>query len=42
MMIYKLLEQASKRWQKMWGYKLIPLVLNNVKFVDGEEMNKAA
>lgn len=42
MMVYKLLEQASKRWQKMWGYKLIPLVLNDVIFVDGEEMNKAA
>lgn len=42
MMIYKLLEQASKRWQKMWGYKLIPLVLNDVKFFDGEEMKKAA
>lgn len=42
MMVYKLLEQASKRWQKMWGYNLIPLVLKGVKFVDGKELKKAA
>jgi transposase-like protein len=42
MMVFKLLEHASQRWQKMCGYKLIPKVLNNVEFVDGEELNKAA
>jgi len=41
MMIYKLMEMASKRWQRMWGYKLIPLVLDGVTFVDGEEVRKA-
>jgi len=42
MMIFKLIQMASKRWQKMWGYNLIPLVLNGVKFVDGIEYKKAA
>ncbi|NJO03946.1 MAG: IS256 family transposase [Bacteroidia bacterium] len=42
MMIFKLIQMASKRWQKMWGYNLIPLVLNGAKFVDGELLEKAA
>lgn len=42
MMIFKLVQMASKRWQRMWGYNLIPLVLNGVKFVDGIELKKAA
>jgi hypothetical protein len=42
MMIYKLLEQATKRWQRLWGYNLIPLVLRKEKFVDGELLKKVA
>ncbi|MBD3345435.1 MAG: IS256 family transposase [Chitinivibrionales bacterium] len=42
MMIFKLIQMASKRWQRMWGYNLIPLVLNGAKFVDGELLEKAA
>jgi putative transposase len=41
MMIFKLLEQASLRWQRIWGHKLIPLVMNNETFIDGE-LKKAA
>lgn len=41
MMIFKLLQSAQKRWQKIWGYTLIPLVMKGQKFEDGE-MIKAA
>lgn len=40
MMIFKLLEMATERWQKMWGYKWIPLVIEGKKFKDGELENK--
>jgi putative transposase len=36
MMVFKLLEQAEKRWQKLAGSNLIPLVLQGKEFVDGE------
>ena len=42
MMVYKLLERAAKRWYKLHGYQLIEKVMNNIKFVDGIEVNKAA
>jgi len=35
MMVFKLAEAAEKRWQKLFGYKLIPLVLEGKEFVDG-------
>lgn len=35
MMVFKLVESAQKRWQKLFGYKLIPLVLEGKEFVDG-------
>lgn len=41
MMVFKLLEQASKRWLKLNGSNLIPFVLSGEIFVDGI-MKKAA
>jgi transposase-like protein len=41
MMIYKLLEQASKRWHKLAGSNIIPMVLAGAIFEDGE-LKKAA
>jgi transposase-like protein len=41
MMIFKLLEQASKRWSRLAGSNLIPFVLAGQIFVNGE-MKKAA
>jgi transposase-like protein len=35
MMVFKLVQSAEKRWQRLHGYRLIPLVLKDVKFVDG-------
>lgn len=36
MMVFKLLQQASKRWHKLAGSNIITLVLAGAKFVDGE------
>lgn len=36
MMVFKLLEQASLRWQKLSGSKFIPMVLAGAVFEDGE------
>jgi putative transposase len=41
MMVFKLLEQASKRWNCMAGSNMIPLVLDGHEFKDGE-LKKAA
>jgi transposase-like protein len=41
MMVYKLLEQASKRWHKLAGSNIIPLILAGAIFEDGE-LKKAA
>jgi len=41
MMIFKLIQSAEKRWQRIWGFDLIPFVMNGEKFEDGE-MLKAA
>ena len=35
-MVYKLLESAQKHWMRIKGFNLLPLVVNNVKFKDGE------
>lgn len=37
-MVYKLMESAQKRWRKIKGFALLALVVNNVKFEDGEQM----
>ena len=41
-MVYKLSLEAEKTWKKLKGYKLIPLVLKEVKFIDGELLEEAA
>jgi transposase-like protein len=41
-MVFKLLEQASGRWQRLAGYKLIGKVISGVIFIDGKEDKKAA
>ena len=41
MMIFKLLEQASKRWQKLAGSNIIPLVMAGQKYEDGEALKAA-
>ena len=35
-MVFKLAREAQKRWHRLQGYNLIPLVLQGVRFVDGE------
>ena len=37
-MVYKLLESAQKNWKRIKGFNLLTLVVNNVKFKDGEEV----
>jgi transposase-like protein len=39
-MVYKLMLEAEKRWQRIRGYKLIPLVMKGVKFKDGERVEE--
>ena len=42
LMVYKLLEQASQRWQRLNGRHLLVKVANEVKFADGLELKAAA
>lgn len=35
-MVFKLSLEAQKTWKKLKGYKLIPLVLKDMKFIDGD------
>ena len=35
-MVFKLMECAEKRWRKFKGFGKLELVINNVKFKDGE------
>ena len=37
-MVYKLLESAQKKWKRIKGFNLVALVVNNVKFKDGEQV----
>jgi len=41
-MVFKLALEAEKRWHKLKGYKLIPLVLEGKKFIDGQLDKRAA
>ena len=41
-MVFKLALEAEKTWHRLKGYKLIPLVLEGKRFVDGELEEKAA
>jgi hypothetical protein len=34
-MIYKLIESAERRWEKIRGFALLTLVVKNVEFKDG-------
>jgi putative transposase len=42
MMVYKLLDRASKRWRRLRGYELILKVIQGKQFIDGMEIKKAA
>jgi putative transposase len=39
-MVFKLIEAAEKKWQRLHSYKLLPVVLSGVEFIDG--VRKAA
>ena len=39
-MVYKLLEAAQKKWRRIQGFNLLTLVVNNVAFKDGEQVEK--
>ncbi len=41
-MVYKLLDKASRRWRKLRGYEKISLVLEGAVFENGELVKKAA
>ena len=41
-MVWKLALEAEKRWRRLMGFKLIPLVIEGRAFVDGELMEAAA
>ena len=41
-MVFKLLEKASKRWRKLRGHEKVQMVLNGVCFQDGLVFNQAA
>ncbi len=41
-MVFKLIQEAQKTWQRLHGYKIIPMVLEDVQFEDGEEVKKAS
>ena len=37
-MVFKLLQSAEKRWRKIRGFKKLELVVDNVRFRDGEQV----
>ena len=39
-MVFKLLESAQKRWIKIRGFGLLTLVINNIKFKDGVQIEE--
>jgi putative transposase len=41
-MAYKLLDMAQRRWRKLDGCQLLPLVRQKVRFVDGQQVERAA
>ena len=41
-MVFKLIQEAQKTWQRLHGYKVIPMVLEDVQFKDGEKVKKAS
>src|SRR5699024_4571247 len=41
-MVFKLLETAQKRWNRLHGFALLTLVVNNVKFQDGIQVEETS
>lgn len=41
-MVFKLCLEAEKKWRKLRGYNMIPLVLKGINFIDGIEEDLAA
>jgi len=41
-MVFKLLETAQKRWNRLHGFTLLALVINNVKFQDGIQVEETS
>ena len=41
-MVFKLLETAQKRWNRLHGFALLILVVNNGKFQDGIQVEGAS
>jgi len=41
-MVFKLAQEAEKNWRRLRGYQVIPLVLENRKFRDGELVEQVA
>jgi len=39
-MVFKLTKEAQKRWKRLKGYKMIPFVLEERIFIDGELREK--
>jgi putative transposase len=37
-MVFKLMQSAQKRWKRIKGFKLLELVVDNVQFRDGEQV----
>ncbi|BBM06128.1 hypothetical protein HMSLTHF_09750 [Vreelandella aquamarina] len=37
-MVFKLLQSAEKRWKRIKGFSKLELVVNNVRFQDGEQV----
>lgn len=39
-MVFKIMQSAEKRWIKIRGFQLLSLVVDNVKFKDGEQVKE--
>ena len=40
-MIYKLLEAAEGKWRRLNGYRLVPMVRAEARFVNGELVERS-
>jgi hypothetical protein len=38
--VFKLTQEAEKRWRKLRGFEMIPFVMAGEKFIDGEPENE--
>ena len=41
-MVFKLVQAAEKKWRLLNGAEIIPNIIQQVRFVDGEREDKAA